>query len=193
MKKSLYLLANLLVVAALVGLGSGRLQARQTGTATGTDAGCWGVAGVEICVDSAGNLVPTTTGVGNLGTTSLKFNAVNATSQAISGNQIKTPVALQAVAAGGTISVTGACGGLLRIGNTTGGSVTTDTTNTFTAPAAATLGCLLYVVNEGTAGLITLDKNTLTQMPADTVLGTNDGAIFIQGTSAWIRLGTSDN
>jgi len=70
--------------------------------------------------------------------------------------------------------------------------VTTSTTDTFTAPTAANIGCVYYIVNTG-GGIITLDDNSKFDVPANVPLGTNDGAIIVQGGSSYILLGTSDN
>lgn len=66
-----------------------------------------------------------------------------------------TPPATQTIAAGGTINAD-ACGGLKKISSA--GAVTTDTTNTFTAPATLNNNCSMQVLNVG-ANNITLDNN----------------------------------
>ena len=71
MKKTLYLASTLFCALLLVGIGSGRVYARLTGS--GTDAWCVGASGAEVCVDSSGNLVPTTDNDGDLGTSALRF------------------------------------------------------------------------------------------------------------------------
>lgn len=72
----------------------------------------------------------------------------------LNGVRPVTPSA-QTIAAGNTITAN-ACGGIKRI--TASGSVTTDTTNTFTAPAASNAGCVMQVCNSGSNG-IALDIN----------------------------------
>lgn len=73
------------------------------------------------------------------------------------GLRVALPSA-QAIGATGTITAD-ACGGIKRI--TSVGNVTTDTTNTFTAPGAANAGCLMRVCNVDSADTITLDDNAL--------------------------------
>jgi len=68
---------------------------------------------------------------------------------------MSTPAAAQTIAAAGTIAAD-SCGTLKRI--TSADPVTTNTTNTFTAPAAGNTGCIMWVVNVGT-NTITLDNN----------------------------------
>ena len=62
----------------------------------------------------------------------------------------------ETIAAGATITAD-ACGGI-KLVNAAAGGVTTDTTNTFTAPAAANDGCWFDMYNQG-PGNITLDEN----------------------------------
>jgi hypothetical protein len=202
MKKIAYLFSALLILA----LVTGRVSARLTGTDPGTDVWCVGPSSFEICVDVLGNLIPTTTNIGSLGTSSLKWKdlilAGNATvggtltqtgslTLGIASSLIKTPVAAAVLGAGGTISTVGACGGLIELSVTA--NRTTDTTDSLTAPTAGNKGCVVHIVNTG-GGTISIDNNAHcftggTQM----VLGTGDGASFIQGTSAWIQIGSSDN
>jgi hypothetical protein len=78
MKKSLNLLGLILGAAILVLAGLKASQARITGTSTTADSWCSGASGAEVCIDSTGNVVPTTTGVGSLGTSALKFKDIYA-------------------------------------------------------------------------------------------------------------------
>lgn len=73
------------------------------------------------------------------------------------GTILSTPASVQTIAGGDTIAAD-SCGGLKLV--TAGGAVTTSTTNTFTAPAAANAGCCMDVVNTGATNTITLDNNT---------------------------------
>jgi len=74
------------------------------------------------------------------------------------GTKVLTPVpATQTVAASFTITAD-ACGGIKRV--TSASDVTSDTTNTFTAPAASNKGCKMFVKNVGVHQVI-LDFNTL--------------------------------
>lgn len=51
--------------------------ARLTGGSTSdNDAGCWGASGVEVCVDSSGNVVPTTASDTTVGSVALPFATV---------------------------------------------------------------------------------------------------------------------
>lgn len=72
------------------------------------------------------------------------------------GGELGPTTATQTIAAGGTIAAD-ACGGIKRI--TSASDVTTDTTNSIAAPAAANTGCELQIVNVG-AHQILLDYNT---------------------------------
>lgn len=78
-----------------------------------------------------------------------------------------TPPAVQTIAAGNTIA-DDACGSIKRID--AAGAVSTDTTNTFTAPATGNAGCIMQVCNEGSFA-ITLDDNTNFHSPADADVG----------------------
>ncbi len=76
MKKSLNLLALAFTALIIVGLSTGKIYARLTGT-TGTAETCWGAAGAEVCVDTSGNWIPTTTNTQALGSSSLQWNTAN--------------------------------------------------------------------------------------------------------------------
>lgn len=106
---------------------------------------------------------------------------------------IVTPTAAQTIAAGNTITAN-ACGSIKEI--TAAGAVTTDTTNTFTAPAAANDGCCMDVVNIG-AENITLDNNAnfVSAGAADVVLGAGD-TLRVCSTGAsgkWYQIGSTGN
>lgn len=208
MKKSLKLAGLLLAAVLVLGISQGRVFARITGTEPGTDIWCVGPSGAEVCVDVSGNLLPTTDNDATLGTSSLRFSGIFAYDLTLSddlsvaddatitddltvgGDLFHTPIATQTVTAAGTISLAGACNGLVRI--RADADVTTGTTNTFTAPSAANTGCVYYIINTG-GGTITLDDNALFDVPGNVVLGTNDGATIVQGPVSHILLGTSDN
>lgn len=52
----------------------GNVYARQTGaTSSDNDAACWGAAASEVCIDSSGNVIPTTDDNADLGTSSLEW------------------------------------------------------------------------------------------------------------------------
>jgi hypothetical protein len=92
------------------------------------------------------------------------------------------PATLTVVAA--QTIVADACGGMKRI--TAAGSVTTNTTDTFTAPAAANKGCAMFVYNTG-ANTITLDSNAhfLAVSGADVALAQNEGVGVVSDGAAW--------
>lgn len=97
----------------------------------------------------------------------------------------------QTIAAGNTITAD-ACGGIKRID--AAGAVTTDTTNTFTAPAAGNAGCVMTVCNSG-ANSIALDKNALFVMDTtdeggdgDLDLGADDCVSVGSDGSKWRQL-----
>lgn len=73
MKKPFHLVCFLLACAIVISISSGRVYARLSGTEPGSDPWCMGVAGKEVCLDATGNLIPTTTNIGDLGTTALRF------------------------------------------------------------------------------------------------------------------------
>ena len=89
--------------------------------------------------------------------------------------------AAESIAAAATITAD-ACGGFKRISSA--GAVTTNTTNTFTAPAAANAGCVMAVCNTG-ANNITLDVNAnfKTAGGADVIL-TSDDCVIVASTGA---------
>lgn len=209
MKKSLHVAAMLCTLTLLLGLGTGRVFARLTGTEPGTDIHCVGPSGAEVCVDVSGNFLPTTDNDTTLGTSALRFATVYAYDLAasddltvtddatvsddltVTGDSFKTMVATVTVTAGATISVAGACGGVLRLNATD--DRTTDTTDTLTAPASANAGCVLYIVNQG-GGAITLDNNAkFSCANADRILGTRDGITVVQTGSMWVCVGSSEN
>jgi len=109
-----------------------------------------------------------------------------------SDNQVFGAVpATQTIAAGNTVTAD-ACGGVKNV--TAAGAVTTDTTNTFTAPAAANKGCVMQVCNVG-SNAITLDDNALFAgsgiagaTPGDTVLGADDCVAVGSSGSIWRQL-----
>jgi len=103
------------------------------------------------------------------------------------------PPAAQTIAAGNTVTAN-ACGTIKMI--TAAGAVTTDTTNTFTAPATANGGCVMCVVNVG-ANAITLDNNALfvSAGAADVVLGAGDSCVVASSgdSGKWYQIGDTGN
>lgn len=81
------------------------------------------------------------------GTTGIQITDANGTR--------RTPPATQVIAAGGTIAAD-SCGNIKPV--SAAGAVTTSTTNSLTAPAAANTNCVMTICNVG-AQTITIDKN----------------------------------
>lgn len=105
------------------------------------------------------------------------------------GGVLIVPPSAQTISAGNTIADDG-CGTIKKV--TSAGAVTTDTTNTFTAPATGNSGCCMDVVNVG-ANNITLDNNAnfVSFGAADVVLTAND-AVRVCSTGAsgkWYQTG----
>lgn len=96
------------------------------------------------------------------------------------------PPATQTIAAGDTVK-DDACGSIKNL--TAAGGVTTDTTNTFTAPTGSNKGCIMAVCNQGTQ-TITLDSNT--NFPgsgaANVALTQDDCVVVGQTGSRWMQL-----
>lgn len=92
----------------------------------------------------------------------------------------------QTIASGGTIA-SDACGGIKKITNND--AVTTDTTNTFTAPSAANTGCVMFVLNVGTS-TITLDNNALfvSKSAGNVAVTGNDALTVASDGSKWYQL-----
>ncbi len=102
-------------------------------------------------------------------------------------NGVRAAVAsAQTISAGNTIAAD-SCGAMKQI--TSAGAVTTDTTNTFTAPAAANAGCVLRVVNVGSNN-ITLDNNAnFKSAGATDVLLTADDAVIVESNgTTWYQI-----
>jgi hypothetical protein len=106
---------------------------------------------------------------------------------ATAGTWLTMP-ATQTIGAGGTIAAD-ACGGVKRI--TAAGAVTTDTTNSLTAPTTVP-GCTMTVCNVGTTNTITIDQNALMLLQgganvallANSCLGViSDGVVWRQSSA----------
>lgn len=99
--------------------------------------------------------------------------------------QVDNP-ATQTIAGGDTIAAD-ACMSIKNISSAS--AVTTNTTNTFTAPAALNKGCFMMVCNVNAADAITLDKNAnfLSTAGADVVLLANSciGVFSTGGSGVW--------
>jgi hypothetical protein len=96
------------------------------------------------------------------------------------------PAAAQTISAGGTVTAN-ACGTVKLI--TSGGAVTTSTTNTFTTPGTTNAGCCMDVVNTG-ANNITLDANTAFRTIGGTnqVVGQYDAVRVCSDGASWYQV-----
>lgn len=99
---------------------------------------------------------------------------------------VVAPPASEAVA-GAAVITANACGTIKQI--TSVGNVTTNTTNTFTAPTASYAGCCMDVVNVDTADTITLDSNAkfLTGASSDIALAPNKAVRVCSDGSKWYQ------
>lgn len=214
MNKPLKLAGTLLAAALLWGVATGRVYARITGTQpTTADVWCVGPDGAEVCVDSSGNLLPTTDNDTTLGTSSLRWatayilditvgddltvtdDATVGDDLTVTGDLFKTMASTVTVLSGDTISIAGACGGVLRLTVTT--DIATGVVNTWTAPSAANAGCEITVVNvASSSGRITLDDNANFDAGAgypsagSIVLGTDDVIRIASLGTKWILIST---
>lgn len=198
-------------LALLVLVAEKAINARGIGTTTNPET-CFGDSNnsAEVCVDSTGDWVPTTDNDASLGISSLRWadlQALDATfgddvtvsdDLTVTGDAFKTMVATVTVLSQDTISIAGACGGILRLTATT--DVTSGIVNTFTAPAAANAGCIITVINSGGNGQIGLDDNALFDTgvgypsAGEIKLGTSDSIMIGSLGTRWFTIGTvSDN
>ncbi len=100
--------------------------------------------------------------------------------------------ATETVGSGGTITAN-ACGTVKGINSS--GSITTDTTNTFTAPDGTYAGCCMDVINVDSTDTITLDANTnfKTNTGGNIALGPNDGIYICSDGSFWYQIAPFSN
>lgn len=93
----------------------------------------------------------------------------------------------QVIAATNTIAAD-ACGGLKRISSAS--AVTTNTTNTFTAPAAGNKGCVMFLYNVNASDAITLDNNALFESTdgADVVLDAKGRIAVVSDGAVWVQV-----
>lgn len=114
--------------------------------------------------------------------------AVFGTAPVLSNVKYDIP-ATQVVAATDTITAD-ACGSVKLISSA--GAVTTNTTDTFTAPAAGNEGCYMFVCNVNASDAITLDNNALfeSQGAADVVLAGKEcvGVVSTGASGVWIQV-----
>jgi len=102
-----------------------------------------------------------------------------------------SPPAEEIIAAAATITAD-ACGTIKQISTNDAGAVTTNTTNTFTAPAAANEGCCMDIINTGGADNITLDNNANFKSigGADIVMTPDDSTRVCSNGSVWYSVGS---
>jgi hypothetical protein len=99
------------------------------------------------------------------------------------------PLTAQTIAAGNTVTAD-SCGAVKLL--TSAGAVTTDTSNTFTAPSAANTGCCMDIyLDNGAGGNVTLDANASfnTVGGADVVLTTCDSVRVCNNGTDWFQAG----
>lgn len=114
---------------------------------------------------------------------SLGLGAAPAASQAVPLGP--TPAA-QTIAGGDTIAAD-ACGSIKQI--TAAGGVTTNTTDTFTAPATTNKGCVMAVCNTGAQNIV-LDNNAHFKSAAagDVTLGADDCVSVASTGTVWYQV-----
>lgn len=98
------------------------------------------------------------------------------------GRWLVSPPATETIAGAATITADG-CGTVKRLQST--GNVTTNTTDTFTAPAAANTGCCMDVLNVDTVDTITLDANTNNMFAADIAMTPCDSIRVCSDGTDW--------
>lgn len=180
--------------------------ARVTGTSpTGTSADIWcaGPSGAEVCVDSSGNLIPTTDDDADLGTPALQFRHLN-----IDGDASIDSV----TAASMTVSGAASFNGNVTLGDAVGDTLTVNAESTFASvvnisthvatsgakPVATSCGTSPSVVGNDTAGIITIgstasDACTLTfdksyEVAPACILIDSDSAVSLGATTTAIAI-----
>lgn len=115
MKKSWSFLGLALVAIVAIAVDRGIVYARVTGTGAPTvTETCWGAVGAEICVDTSGNVIPTTNATQSLGTTALRFTTAF----------INTLTNSTSLVTSGTVQVNGVLSnGVTQVGTLSGGAV----------------------------------------------------------------------
>ena len=100
---------------------------------------------------------------------------------------VNTSATAQVIGAGGTIA-DDACGGVKLISSAS--AVTTDTTNSFTAPSVANNGCCMMVRNVNASDAITIDKNALILLVggANVVLAAQEAIMVCRQNSVWVQM-----
>lgn len=103
MKKITGFLALLAAMFILAVMSERVTFGRLTSDAASRDVWCVGISGLEVCVDSSGNFIPTTTNVSDLGTSTLKFKNLY-----LDGTATVDTIAGTAATFSGTVAHTGA-------------------------------------------------------------------------------------
>ena len=199
-KKFGILIGALAFAVAFAGLVPRFSQARIVGqTSSMADTWCVGPSGAEVCVDSTGDFLPTTTGVASLGTASLKWTTLYTGSMStgantVTGNEtvggtlgVTGTTTLSSATASGTLGVTGTT--TLGVLNQTGAATLTGTTNhygTVYVSTSATAGygmCMLGAVTSlPTTGYPAGCIVALTSDPTHFYLSTQT----VVGTQSWL-------
>jgi len=113
--------------------------------------------------------------------------------QTFTGGYVGQFPASEVIASGGVITAN-VCGGVKLVHTNGTAAVTTDTTNTMTAPTTAVAGCCLDIINDGT-GAITLDNNALffSASAGNVALGVGDTIRVCTDGAAWYQVGGTGN
>lgn len=184
--------------------GSGYSVASPVSTTGGTGTGCTvNITAVTTTTDKNGGSLllqggmSKGTGTSNIllqvpskGTTGTADNTMT-TFATVDYNGLRVTMPSTQTISAGSVVTADACGAIKAL--TASGSVTTDTTNTFTAPASANSSCIMQVCNVG-SNQITLDHNSnfKTSGGTDVVLGA-DYCVTVGssgGSGIWRQLST---
>lgn len=116
----------------------------------------------------------------------VRFGTAGVTSTMTVTTGYLAAVSSQTIAAGDVIT-SSACGGVAIL--YAASAVTTNTTNTFTAPAASNRGCCLRLVLDRLSANITLDNNALFDSAggADVVMTAKDSVNVCQTGTYWVQ------
>lgn len=185
---------TLIAVLAGISLAGSVVYARITGTAAPVnDAFCAGASGAEACIDSSGNVVPTTDNAQTAGTSSLRFSNVYTNAVTNSGNSALT----------GNLTV----GGHSQLGGATTQYVTINTPTPQFGYVLTSSGAVIIQSTgiPATSNLLAVTSGPVTLTPFFNVLGNgkvgiNDaapgtllvvssGVVTIDGTSSGLNVG----
>lgn len=105
---------------------------------------------------------------------------------------VVSPPVAEVIAGAATITAD-ACGTIKQI--TSSGNVTTNTTNTFTAPSSGYGGCCMRVINVDSTDTITLDNNAkfFSAGATDVALGPADSLEVCSDGTSWYQIGSTGN